>query len=344
MATTQTSTLPAMSDVAEPKAQQYEVRDTTLEAAPDTHPVTLVSPDGVTATFVPDAGMVGASATFEGEEFLGQRAGIAAYRESGKTFGIPLLAPWANRVVATEFDGVDLQLDGTPGVHPDANGLAIHGLLAGCPDWEVTRKEAVQFGEDEGAWLVATLKFDESRPEFPAFPFAHQLTISVRLKGRKLTVSTSLEAIGDRRVPVAFGFHPYFAPPGADRQDWTLERPLTHHLLLDDRSVPTGEVEWLPVGLDTLGDPANGGITYDDLYDEVAPGTKVWLEGGRMRITFDYVDGYDYAVLYAPADAPLVAIEPMTAPTDPLAGKFPIRVVEPGDKFTAIFAVSVERT
>lgn len=322
----------------------YEVRDTQLDQAPDAHPVTLVSPEGMTVTFVPDAGMVGASATLDGEEFLGQRAGLGAYVEAGKTFGIPLLAPWANRLVAAEFEGVRLELDGTPGVHPDGNGLPIHGLLAGCKDWVVERKEAVQDGQAEGAWLVASLKFDESRPEFPAFPFAHQLTVSVHLKGRVITVATRLEAIGDSRVPVAFGWHPYFAPPGGDRQDWTLERPFTHHLVLDERCVPTGEVEQVPVGLDTLGDPADGGITYDDLYSEVEPGTKAWLEGGRMRITFTYVDGYDYAVLYAPADSPLVAIEPMTAPTDPLAGKFPVRVVEPGEKFTATFSVEVERT
>lgn len=321
---------------------QYAVLDTKLEAAPDTHPVTLVSPAGVTATFVPDAGMVGASATLAGREFLGQRAGIAAYRESGKTFGIPLLAPWANRAVATDFEGVELQLADTPGVHYDANGIAIHGLLAGCPDWVVTRKEAIQSGQDEGAWLVAMLRFDESRPEFPAFPFPHELTVSVRLKGRELTVETSVVAIGESRVPVAFGWHPYFAPPESERRDWSIERPFTHHLVLDERSVPNGEVERIPVGLDTLGDPENGGIVYDDLYNQVEPGTKVWLEGGGIRITFTYVAGYDYAVLYAPADAALVAIEPMTAPTDPLAGHFPIRVVNPGEKFSAIYSIEVE--
>ena len=332
-----------MSD-SQPVTAQYEVLDTPLDAAPDTHPVTLVSPEGLTATFVPDAGMVGASATLDGEEFLGQRAGLAAYRESGKTFGIPLLAPWANRAVAAEFEGVELKLDGTPGVHPDGNGIPIHGLLAGCKDWRIIRKEAVQSGEDEGAWLVAGLTFDESRPEFPAWPFAHELTVSVRVKGREITVATSVEAIGDQRVPVAFGWHPYFAPPGADRKDWSIERPFTHHVEIDDRCVPTGQVDQVPVGLDTLGDPNNGGIVYDDLYCEVPAGTKAWLEGGRMRITFKYVDGYDYAVLYAPADAPLVAIEPMSAPTDPLSGKFPIHVVEPGNRFMATFAIEVERT
>lgn len=322
----------------------YEVRDTSLDLAPDLQAVTLSSPDGLTATFVPGAGMVGASMTFEGEEFLGQRAGIGEYRKSGKTFGIPLLAPWANRMEASTFDGVELNLDGTPGVHADGNGIPIHGLLAGCSDWTVTRKEAVESGPNEGAWLVATLTFDSSRPEFPAFPFAHELTVSVHLKNRRLEVSTSIEPLGDAKVPIAFGWHPYFAPPGGDRQDWTLERPFTHHVLLDERCVPTGEVERVTVDVQVLGDPANGGVTYDDLYCDVPQGTKVWLEGGRMRITFDYVDGYPYGILYAPADAPLVAIEPMTAPTDPLAGHFPIRSVEPGDTFTATFAISVDRS
>lgn len=320
----------------------YAVERAPLPDHPDLEAVTLSSSKGLSVVFVPGAGMVGVSMVLDGVELLGMREGLAGYLESGKTFGIPLLAPWANRLEVATFDGVELVTDGIAGVRKDANGLPIHGLLAACPDWKVVHCEAVDSGKDKGAWLVAELTFDSKRPAFPAFPFPHRLGVSVRVRGRKVIIATTVEATGDRDVPVAFGWHPYFCPPNSDRSDWSLARPFVHHALLDDRSVPNGEVEHGAVEIDTLGDPAVGGRTYDDLYCDVPQGTTAWVEGGRHRISVTYDSGYPYAVLFAPADQHLVAIEPMTAPTDPLAGYFPIRRVNPGNSFTATFTIAVK--
>lgn len=319
----------------------YEVTQNAHPEFPDLTTYTLSSPSNVTVTFIPGAGMVGSSLTHEGEELLGMRAGLAAYRESGKTFGIPLLAPWANRLAVREFNGIELVTEGTPGVHLDANGLPIHGLLAGCPDWRITRAEVGGEGDDEGAWLVADLDFNASRPEFPAFPFPHLITVAVHLVDAKVEIWTSVTATGELEVPIAFGWHPYFAPPGGNRADWTGSKPFTHKLKLNSEFVPTGEVKRGPVEVNPLGDPADGGIVLDDLYSDVVAGTTAWIEGGNRRITLSYDFGYDYAVLYAPADQALVAIEPMSAPTDPLAGHFPIKTALPGQTYTARYGIHV---
>ena len=50
------------------------------------------------ATFVPGAGMIGCSLRHRGEELLVQRGGLDAWRGTGKSFGLPLLHPWANRL------------------------------------------------------------------------------------------------------------------------------------------------------------------------------------------------------------------------------------------------------
>src|SRR3954451_22644060 len=74
--------------------------------------------------FAPAAGMVGYSLTHRGEELLGMRGGLAAYRERGSTFGIPRPPPCATRLPgltspggarAAELDG------GRPPLHLDAN-------------------------------------------------------------------------------------------------------------------------------------------------------------------------------------------------------------------------------
>ena len=64
--------------------------------------VTLTDPSSpLAAQFVPEAGMIGTSLTDSGVELLGQRRGLQAYLEAGKTMGIPILYPWANRWAPT---------------------------------------------------------------------------------------------------------------------------------------------------------------------------------------------------------------------------------------------------
>ncbi|MGP8241569.1 MAG: aldose 1-epimerase, partial [Solirubrobacteraceae bacterium] len=55
------------------------------------------------ATFVPGAGMVCCSLRHRGEELLAQNAGVDAYAKRGKTMGIPLLYPWANRLAGFDY-------------------------------------------------------------------------------------------------------------------------------------------------------------------------------------------------------------------------------------------------
>ena len=45
--------------------------------------------------------MVCTSLADDGFEFLGQRRGLNAYVTNGKTMGIPILYPWANRLSAS---------------------------------------------------------------------------------------------------------------------------------------------------------------------------------------------------------------------------------------------------
>ena len=66
--------------------------------------VVLVSPAGLAVTFVPGAGMVASSLTLHGAELLFQRGGLIDYVKRGKTFGVPLLHPWANRLDGLRYE------------------------------------------------------------------------------------------------------------------------------------------------------------------------------------------------------------------------------------------------
>lgn len=272
-------------------------------------PLTLRDPSSaLTATFVPAAGMIGTSLADDGVELLGQRRGLDAYVTSGKTMGIPLLYPWANRLSATtyEVDGTAVSLTvGTDGVRADEHGAPIHGVLAAYPGWVVAAASANT--------VAAELDWGGDPRLLASFPFPHILTQQITLADRTLAIETTVTPTSGARVPLCFGYHPYFAIPDVPRADWELTAPPMRRLPVDGRGIPTGETQRWAGTAGPLGD-----VTYDDGFDEVPEGAVFILAGGGRRIEVTFEKGYPAAQLFAPPGEDLVAIEPMAAPTDAL--------------------------
>jgi galactose mutarotase-like enzyme len=293
--------------------------------------VTLTDPSSpVAAQFVPEAGMIGTSLTDAGTELLGQRRGLQAYVEAGKTMGIPILYPWANRLGDNTYtaEGVTVTLTpGENGVRPDPNGLPIHGTLAAYPGWRVTAES-----ENE---LTAEVDFGADPRLLASFPYPHVLEVAVRLADRALTVRTTVTATGDRAVPLCFGFHPYLRLPDVPRGEWMIETPPLRHLSLDGRGLPTGESEPQPAGAEHLGDKA-----FDDAYDQVGDGAVFAVSGAGRRLEVHFERGYPAAQIFAPPAEDLLCFEPMTAPTDALR-RGGYRCAPPGAPAVAVFSIRV---
>ena len=285
----------------------------------------------LTATYLPSAGMVCTSLADGGVELLGQRRGLAAYLSDAKTFGIPLLYPWANRLSANGYDvdgGAVTLTPGTGGVRTDANGLPMHGVLAADPGWVVTEQSENR--------LTAELDFGGRPGLLASFPFPHVLTLDITLADRALTVTTTVTPTTAAAVPLCYGFHPYFTIPGVPRSEWTLQTPRLRHLPVDGQGIPTGVVDEWPAFSEKLGDK-----TFDDGFDEVPRGAVFTLAGGDRRIEVVYDQGFPAAQIFAPANDELVAIEPMTAPTNSLrTGDY--RTAEPGQPAISKFTVRVD--
>ncbi len=287
------------------------------------------------AGFAPGTGMVGYSLLHHGQELLGQRSGIAGYRERGSSFGIPLLHPWANRLSARAYsvagrEGV-LDPERSP-VRLDPGGLPIHGLLAASTLWELDR---CSVAEDHAA-IGARLDFGAHPELLAAFPFPHEIRVEAELAGATLTVATTLTPTGDVPVPVSFGWHPYLRLPDVARAQWMVTMPVRKQALLDERGIPSGREEPADIAPGPLGER-----TYDDLYTELAEPACFALEGGGRRIELELGEGYPVAQVYAPAAEELICFEPMTAPTDALVSGAGLRVVAPGAGFRAEFRVRV---
>ena len=169
---------------------------------PEFEYVTLRDPSSaLTATYVPNAGMVGTSLSDDGVELLGQRRGLQAYVSTHRTMGIPILYPWANRLSSNGYgvDGAVITLTpGTGGVRTDQHGVPIHGTLAGYPDWHVTTQLESQ--------LTAELDYAARPGLLATFPFPHLVVLEVTLEDRTLTVKTTVTATTVRACRCASAF------------------------------------------------------------------------------------------------------------------------------------------
>jgi aldose 1-epimerase len=288
------------------------------------------------ATFVPAAGMLCCSLRHREEELLAQNAGVAAYAERGKTMGIPLLYPWANRLA--DFD---YSVAGRTVVVPhdashialDDGGLPIHGVIGGWQRWELTD----QAGPDAQS-LTARLSWSESQPElFGVFPFRHDLLYQAHLADGRLEIEVTVHACGEDVVPVAFGFHPYLSLPGVPREHWLVQLPPMRHLALDGHQIPVGPEQTLPNERFELAEQQ-----FDDGFDVVTDPARFEVGDGTRHVVLEFLEGYPCAQVFAPRPGEFICFEPMTAPANALRSGDGLHLLAPGESYRTRFAVCVQ--
>lgn len=282
------------------------------------------------ATFLPELNLLGASLRVSGEEFLALPGGVGAYRR-GHATGLPLLAPWANRLGTRAYRSgrVAVDLEGLP-LHVDGNGLPIHGTMSARNAWEIVGLST------RGGLARLHARFDYDREDLlAAFPFPHRLERVIEASGSSLSIVTTLTPTGRRPVPISFGYHPYLRLPRGRRSEWRLHLPKRSHVELDARGIPTGRRTVASAESRPIGER-----TFDDLF-ELTGGRALALVGGGRRITLEYGPGYRFAQVFVPPGKSFVCLEPMTAPTNALVAGACV-VVRAGETFTARFRIRVE--
>ena len=301
--------------------------DTVEEGRFRGEPAVTVSAGALSATFLPDLGMTGVSLRCRGREHLALPGGLSALR-AGATLGLPLLAPWANRLGSRRYRaaGVDVDLADLP-LGTDANGLPIHGLLVGKPGWRVDRRSA---GRGR-AGFRASIDVDA-----PAFPYPHRIEVSVAAHDHRLELDTTIIPTGPGRSRWRSGGTPTCGCQARPAASGSCDLPSRTHLALDRLGLPTGGAQPEPREAEPI-----GRRTFDDLYllGRERRLALVADDAARSRFTVD--PGYPYAQVWVPAGRPFAALEPMTAATNSLVdGTTPL--VEPGDAFTARFTLAID--
>jgi aldose 1-epimerase len=298
--------------------------------------VSLHDPDAsLQATFVPGAGMLCCSLLHHGDELLAQNAGIETYAQSGKTMGIPLLYPWANRLSGFDYSvtGRTVSVPHDPTcIALDQNGLPIHGVIGGRMAWEIVRASRA-----DAPSLLARLIWSEERAEcFEVFPFHHDVHYEARLASGRLEIEIVVRACGEDTVPVGFGFHPYLSLPGVARERWLVELPAMRHLALDNRQIPVGAGQASSARRFEL-----AGNEFDDGFDSVDEPARFSVSAEQRHIELEFSKGYPCAQVYAPQSGQFICFEPMTAPTNALRSGAGLRLLAPSEEHRATFALTV---
>ena len=111
--------------------------------------------------------------------------------------------------------------------------------------------------------------------------------------------------------------------------------PARRHLLLDDRSLPTGEVVPEEAERGPLGDRV-----LDDHY-EVGTVARFAVAGGGREIAVSWDADYTHAQVFAPDTLEVVCLEPMMAPVAALSSGNDLRLAAPGTSASARFDITV---
>lgn len=153
--------------------------------------------------------------------------------------GIPLLAPFANRLDDTAFYANGKKYNFDVELGNIRSPIPIHGYVTDANAWQVQEVNA----DETGAWVTSTLDFYRIPEYMQQFPFAHTLTMTYKLSDGALEVRTRIDNLSNEPMPVAIGFHPYFQLTDSVRNEWTLSAPAETHWILGPTKIPTGETE-----------------------------------------------------------------------------------------------------
>jgi aldose 1-epimerase len=240
---------------------------------------------------------------------------LAEFREKPGLNGIPLLAPFANRLDEPAFYAngrkynFDLELGNVRGPIP------IHGFLSAAKDWKLVEAKA----DARSAWVTTTLDFYRNPQWMQQFPFAHTITMTYRLQDGALEVRTRIDNLSNDAMPVAIGFHPYFQLTDSPRDEWTLALDARARWRLAPNLIPTGETE--PIE-QVYGDPKAIALkdrALDDVFGDLRRGedgrAAMSVRGKAQQIDVVLGPNYRAAVVYSPRTSSFIALEPMAGIT-----------------------------
>jgi aldose 1-epimerase len=226
-------------------------------------------------------------------------ASIDDYRARPARVGIPLLAPWGNRLDEQAFYAngkryaFDMELGNITGTIP------IHGFMSLTDQWQI-----VELKHDvTAAWLTSRLDAYKQPSWMKQWPFAHTIEMTYRLAGGVLEVHTKVVNMSAEPMPVALGYHPWLQLTDSPREEWTITVPARTRWLLSHQKVPTGETE----PTDAFFADFKGALkdyNIDDVFTDLVRNAQgrvtATLKGRTQQIEVTQGPNYKAMIVYSP--------------------------------------------
>ena len=298
--------------LALPAIAKYAVRTGEVVQLEDTDRQTVVS-------IVPSIGNIVFEMKVKGQNLLRfPYASIEDFRAKPALCGIPLLAPWANRLDETAFYANGKKYEFQMNLGNVRGPIPIHGFVMYAPQWRVIEAKA----DAKGAWLTSQLEFYKQPDWMAQFPFAHTIRITDRLENGVLEVRTQIDNLSSEPMPVAIGFHPYFQLGDSPRDEWKISVGARKEWLLAPNKIPTGETR--PIER-LFPDPRNVALkdydidhAFGDLVRDASGRATMSVLGKSQKIEVLFGEHYHATIIYAPKgqDRNFICFEPMAAITD----------------------------
>ena len=174
-----------------------------------------------------------------GQNLVRTSASLEAFEANSGLNGMPLLAPFANRLDETAFYAngkkynFDLELGNVRGPIPGT------GFVNGSKEWQLVEFKA----DGNSAWVTCRLDFYKIPQFMKQFPFAHTITLTYRISAGTLEVHTRLDNLSHEPMPAVIGFHPIYELPDGNRNDWIVSVDAKTHWIEIPERLPTGETQ-----------------------------------------------------------------------------------------------------
>ena len=248
-------------------------------------------------------------------------ASIDEFKARPSLSGIPLLAPWANRLDEQAFYAngkryaFDMALGNVRGAIP------IHGFLQTTDRWQVVdieRRRAIGVG-DEPARVLSPPGVDEA-----VAVRAHHRDHASSARAACSKSPSRSQTSSAEPMPVAIGFHPYFQLTDSTRDDWTIAVGARTRLAARRQQAPDRGTR---ADRTAVSEPErrrrSGTHDLDDVFgDLVRDGqgrATMSVTGKRSGSTSRWDQTIESVVIYAPAwDGTFICFEPMAAITNAL--------------------------
>lgn len=184
---------------------------------------------------------------------------------------------------------------------------AIHGLLFDAP---FQLQSSHSSADSASITLVHTYRSEDS-----GYPFAYQIQVHYTLEvNGKLHIRSQVHNLSDSVIPIADGWHPYFAVDG-DMANWQLHIRSQQQLAFNNRMLPTGETiasnpfaQSAPIAQTELD---NCFVLTSDFAQPA-----VILKGERVQLSITPEASYPFVQAYTPPQRDSIALENLSSAPD----------------------------